>query len=102
MYFALPSQPGKALYTSVRELVENGLDAAESIGEFPLLEIRMCVVLGGLSFPSFPAESGSTLRRRSGASSVSADPAERNKSSGRLAGPLVCELTCLFFPLLQR
>lgn len=35
-------QPGKALYTSVRELVENGLDAAESIGEFPLLEIRMC------------------------------------------------------------
>lgn len=38
------SQPGKALYTSVRELVENGLDAAESIGEFPLLEIKMRVL----------------------------------------------------------
>ena len=34
-------QPGKALYTTVRELVENGLDSAESIGEFPVIEVTM-------------------------------------------------------------
>lgn len=27
--------PGKSLYTSIRELVENSLDAAESIGVLP-------------------------------------------------------------------
>lgn len=29
------SQPGKALYTTIRELVENSLDAAESISNLP-------------------------------------------------------------------
>ena len=34
-------QPGKCLYTTVRELVENSLDAAESIGALPEIEISM-------------------------------------------------------------
>lgn len=34
-------QPGKCLYTSVRELVENSLDAAESIGQLPDIAITM-------------------------------------------------------------
>ncbi len=37
-------QPGKCLYTSVRELVENSLDAAESIGQLPDITITMWVV----------------------------------------------------------
>lgn len=32
---------GKALYTSIRELVENGLDASEAIGELP--SISLCI-----------------------------------------------------------
>ncbi|KAG9156217.1 hypothetical protein Leryth_021623 [Lithospermum erythrorhizon] len=31
--------PGKCLYTTVRELVENALDSAESISELPVVEI---------------------------------------------------------------
>ncbi|CDF36719.1 Type II DNA topoisomerase VI subunit B [Chondrus crispus] len=31
--------PGKSLYTTIRELVENGLDAAEAIGTLPDIEI---------------------------------------------------------------
>jgi hypothetical protein len=37
---ALP-QPGKCLYTTIRELVENALDSAESISTLPLVEIIM-------------------------------------------------------------
>ena len=37
-------QPGKCLYTSVRELVENSLDAAESIGQLPDVTITMSVM----------------------------------------------------------
>ena len=37
-------QPGKCLYTSVRELVENSLDAAESIGQLPDIAITMWVI----------------------------------------------------------
>ncbi|KAL4569864.1 hypothetical protein LXL04_025508 [Taraxacum kok-saghyz] len=33
--------PGKALYTTVRELAENGLDSAESIGEFPVIQVTI-------------------------------------------------------------
>ncbi|EFJ46844.1 hypothetical protein VOLCADRAFT_62055 [Volvox carteri f. nagariensis] len=33
--------PGKCLYTTVRELVENALDAAESISELPYIEITI-------------------------------------------------------------
>ncbi|GFR50834.1 hypothetical protein Agub_g13107 [Astrephomene gubernaculifera] len=33
--------PGKCLYTTVRELVENALDAAESISELPMIEITI-------------------------------------------------------------
>lgn len=34
-------QPGKCLYTTVRELVENALDSAESISKLPIVEITM-------------------------------------------------------------
>ena len=34
-------QPGKSLYTTIRELVENALDSAESISELPHIEITM-------------------------------------------------------------
>ncbi len=34
-------QPGKCLYTTIRELVENALDAAESISQLPHIEITM-------------------------------------------------------------
>jgi DNA topoisomerase VI subunit B len=34
-------QPGKCLYTTIRELVENALDSAESIGNLPLVEISV-------------------------------------------------------------
>lgn len=37
------SQPGKCLYTTVRELVENALDSAEAIAELPIIEITMYV-----------------------------------------------------------
>ncbi|KAK6164225.1 hypothetical protein DH2020_001089 [Rehmannia glutinosa] len=33
--------PGKCLYTTVRELVENALDSAESISELPVIEITI-------------------------------------------------------------
>ncbi|PHU15961.1 DNA topoisomerase 6 subunit B [Capsicum chinense] len=33
--------PGKCLYTTVRELVENALDSAESISNFPVVEITI-------------------------------------------------------------
>ncbi|XP_072995567.1 DNA topoisomerase 6 subunit B [Typha latifolia] len=33
--------PGKSLYTTVRELVENSLDSAESISELPVIEIAI-------------------------------------------------------------
>lgn len=35
------TQPGKCLYTTIRELVENALDSAESISELPIIEIAM-------------------------------------------------------------
>ena len=38
-------QPGKCLYTTVRELVENSLDAAESISQLPDIDVTMCVSL---------------------------------------------------------
>jgi hypothetical protein len=34
-------QPGKSLYTTVRELVENALDSAESISELPEVEVTI-------------------------------------------------------------
>ena len=34
-------QPGKCLYTTIRELVENALDSAESISNLPLIDITM-------------------------------------------------------------
>ncbi len=37
-------QPGKCLYTTIRELVENALDAAESISQLPDVDITMCVL----------------------------------------------------------
>lgn len=36
-------QPGKSLYTTVRELVENALDSCEGIGEPPNVAINMYV-----------------------------------------------------------
>lgn len=33
--------PGKSLYTSIRELVENSLDAAESIGVLPSIDVSI-------------------------------------------------------------
>lgn len=35
-------QPGKSLYTTVRELVENALDSCEGIGQPPHVLITMC------------------------------------------------------------
>lgn len=34
-------QPGKCLYTTIRELVENALDAAESISQLPDIDITV-------------------------------------------------------------
>ncbi|KAJ8528999.1 hypothetical protein K7X08_035834 [Anisodus acutangulus] len=34
-------RPGKCLYTTVRELVENALDSSESISELPVVEITI-------------------------------------------------------------
>lgn len=34
-------QAGKSLYTTIRELVENSLDAAESIGVLPLVALTI-------------------------------------------------------------
>ena len=39
----VPVQPGKCLYTTIRELVENALDAAESISQLPDIDITVCV-----------------------------------------------------------
>ena len=36
-----PLQPGKCLYTTMRELVENALDSAESISVLPDIDITM-------------------------------------------------------------
>ena len=36
-------QDGKCLYTTIREFVENSLDAAEAIGVLPDVSITMCV-----------------------------------------------------------
>ena len=37
----LALQPGKCLYTTIRELVENSLDAAESISQLPDVDITV-------------------------------------------------------------
>jgi DNA topoisomerase VI subunit B len=34
-------QPGKSLFTTIRELVENSLDAAESIHAFPEVFVKI-------------------------------------------------------------
>jgi hypothetical protein len=34
-------QPGKSLYTTIRELVENSLDAAESVGVLPEIKVTI-------------------------------------------------------------
>lgn len=36
-----PFQPGKSLYTTIREFIENSLDACEAIGVSPLIECRI-------------------------------------------------------------
>ncbi|XP_042391445.1 DNA topoisomerase 6 subunit B-like isoform X1 [Zingiber officinale] len=36
-----PHQPGKSLYTTIRELVENALDSAEAISQLPDIELVM-------------------------------------------------------------
>jgi hypothetical protein len=36
--------PGKSLYTTMRELLENGLDSAESLGVLPELDVRIVEV----------------------------------------------------------
>ena len=36
-----PGQPGKSLYTTIREFVENSLDAAESINSLPEITISI-------------------------------------------------------------
>lgn len=44
--YCLPDpQPGKCLYTTIRELVENALDSAESISNLPVIDITMLVLL---------------------------------------------------------
>jgi hypothetical protein len=43
----VPAQPGKCLYTTIRELVENALDAAESISQLPDIDITVCVMSQG-------------------------------------------------------
>ena len=35
-------QAGKCLYTTIRELVENSLDAAESMSQLPDIDVTMC------------------------------------------------------------
>lgn len=40
-FFRIEFQPGKSLYTTVRELVENALDSAEAISELPVVEVMM-------------------------------------------------------------
>jgi DNA topoisomerase VI B subunit len=40
-HFAGFENPGKAIFTSIRELVENALDAAESIRELPEVSVRV-------------------------------------------------------------
>lgn len=35
------AQAGKCLYTTIRELVENALDSAESISVLPVIDITM-------------------------------------------------------------
>jgi hypothetical protein len=44
-------QPGKCLYTTVRELVENALDSAESISRLPEISLTMCAPLSNLGRP---------------------------------------------------
>jgi hypothetical protein len=44
-------QDGKCLYTTVREFVENSLDAAESIGVLPEVSVTMCVHLRAAARP---------------------------------------------------
>ena len=34
-------QDGKSLYSTLREFVENALDAAESMGQLPTVEVTM-------------------------------------------------------------
>ena len=36
--------PGKSLYTTIRELVENGLDACEQIGQLPTITVKVVEV----------------------------------------------------------
>nr|KAJ0226461.1 hypothetical protein LSAT_V11C100048460 [Lactuca sativa] len=71
--------PGKSLYSTVRELVENALDSAESIQELPLVEVT---IITGPPTPGLQS-SRSTLR----ASARLVRPLGAYSLSGPLAGP---------------
>jgi len=53
--------PGKSLYTTIRELVENGLDAAESVGTLPTIKISI-TEMSQTSFNKFRGVAGANSR----------------------------------------
>ena len=62
---------GKCLYTTVREFVENSLDAAETIGKLPEVSITMCALTlrawrmrSGVHAPACAAPRGKRLALR--------------------------------------
>ncbi len=64
---AAATQDGKSLYTTIREFVENALDAAESIGVLPSVDITMCAACSPLlrcPTVALPLTLNSVLQRR--------------------------------------
>ncbi|KAJ1473329.1 topoisomerase VI B subunit, transducer-domain-containing protein, partial [Baffinella frigidus] len=72
-HFAGFESPGKSLYTSIRELVENSLDAAESIGVLPEIHI----LLEEISHTTFRKMHGMDTAEKAGA----------KDSKGKLSAP---------------
>jgi len=82
--------PGKSLFTSIRELVENSLDACEAIAQLPSIELRV----EELSDTDFERIRGIGPARSSTASAGAAAPPKSRKRQRVDEAPRFFRITC--------
>ena len=76
-----PSQPGKALYTTIREFVENSIDAAESAGRLP--DVTLTVEeMDTPTFARLRGLPGAGAKRSGGARRVGDDESDSSEGGG--------------------
>ena len=76
--------PGKSLYTTIRELVENSLDAAESVGVLPKIELEI-EEMGQAELDALRGITGATFTRVDESLFEQPKSASKGKSKGAKA-----------------